>query len=1211
MTDDSGAMKRLQQLLAKEDAVVFVGSGLSRWAGLPSWEGLIESLAKFLEDQGVDPSLVRAEAQDGDLLQAASYGVAKLSLAQFGDFVRSSCRSGKVEPVEIHKALMNLGPSCFITTNYDDLIEQAFRLWRRDPSEPRITLNRQPVDQADIVKAKARDFVFKPHGDARDTESIVLTREQYRALLPEGSFSATLPTLMSILSSRPVLFVGFGLRDPDFLHVRDLLANIYRGGLRDHYAIVADPVADQINWWRDTYGVHLIGYHTVEKELGGSDHTALLELLLAAGGASALPTSERLFDRADPAFVLELARYGAGNVTPEKIQSFDIRVSGRTENYGANRYWARDIYEQWPVARLLLEGPPRLVLTGAPGAGKSFAIRQAVNALATTLQDACLQGELDDRLTVVPLFIDLKLYEGDLSALIDARFPPKLNFANLNAAFPLTLFLDGFNELPRQHREDGSFDLDLDNLLAKYPNIRLIIGSRTSDGLTRLEPPIYELSSIANEEVHRLISEREYLIPSAYRRDIEAILRRPFYFRLFEQTTISIERVKTPSDIYAQYLDHIGRRFVARFGKDFDLLEALERQAYDALETGSEAWSLADLKASLRSLAPDLTSDFADEIVNWMAAIELVIPQGAGRGTFVHQSVTEYLAARKLAARLMANDTSIPEIIARRRWDNVILLTLSMLGAEQARMLLAEIIEIDPGFAIDGARFVEEKREELIEALLQILIAHPERPLERYNSNLSFLQFSPSHEGLLRQIVAEFPAIRPDAEEALAGLLGQAFKPELVEKLFADHISWETRPSVEALSSLLTPDDVPTIIDRALKWDPSSLDDEDGETYQRVSTLSSALSDMPMATIRSQIFARIAEVDPPQKRILAALLADILMEEKSTEGVEMLIVLATEGLLSHLFSLYLCTMHEGTTRQHLINRFDEPLLNTIVGHIDNGDRWALDLIKNCCANSPEIAEMVSRKAELEPESVGKMLCYCKNGDDSSIFEWLEHICVLPINSSLGSELNALELSDLNWNGRNDLLVRLLGRRDPELTLRLLGGSIPVEMNGLEAVDLGDPKPWIDWLLELVHTVNSESDRPVDRLEWLTSQLAFLIARSSAPDSDARLIALLDKGDPNVQWAIGHMIMPYMEGLSISELPPSAIEFLLKLLGTQSYHDFRPHIFSYIATEAFVRARLFPLAATGDAKVRENIAGIFREVGKKLGIRFALPPTETA
>lgn len=72
-------MEKLKQVLAQEDTVLFIGSGISMWSGLPSWSGVIEELALFLESAGAKADLVRSEAQKGELLQAASYGFDKLT----------------------------------------------------------------------------------------------------------------------------------------------------------------------------------------------------------------------------------------------------------------------------------------------------------------------------------------------------------------------------------------------------------------------------------------------------------------------------------------------------------------------------------------------------------------------------------------------------------------------------------------------------------------------------------------------------------------------------------------------------------------------------------------------------------------------------------------------------------------------------------------------------------------------------------------------------------------------------------------------------------------------------------------------------------------------------------------------------------------------------------------------------------------------------
>lgn len=122
-------MDKLKDILSQPDTVLFIGSGISLWSGLPNWSKLIDELAQFLDENGIDSAHVRREAVSGDLLQAASYGFYTLTKLKVGEFMRKACRFGEAKPHEIHRKIISLGPSCFITTNYDDLIEESLRLW--------------------------------------------------------------------------------------------------------------------------------------------------------------------------------------------------------------------------------------------------------------------------------------------------------------------------------------------------------------------------------------------------------------------------------------------------------------------------------------------------------------------------------------------------------------------------------------------------------------------------------------------------------------------------------------------------------------------------------------------------------------------------------------------------------------------------------------------------------------------------------------------------------------------------------------------------------------------------------------------------------------------------------------------------------------------------------------------------------------------------
>ena len=302
---------KLKQVLAQEDTVLFIGSGISMWSGLPSWTGVIEELAHFIEESGANADLVRAEAQRGDLLKAASYGFDKLTKQQIGEFIWAACRYGVAEPHEIHSKIVSLGPRCFVTTNYDNLIEESLRRWQPDRFfRPPVT-NRHLTETARIIHARAIDFIFKPHGDAADIESVILTHEQYRQLLPQGERHAALESLKMLLATRPVVYFGFGLRDPDFIHIRDILANTYKGGTRDHYATMADISDAECDLWRRDYGIHLVPYTTTELPDATRDHTALLDLLDTLLEKKPRSSIAADFDPYAPDVVLALARHAA------------------------------------------------------------------------------------------------------------------------------------------------------------------------------------------------------------------------------------------------------------------------------------------------------------------------------------------------------------------------------------------------------------------------------------------------------------------------------------------------------------------------------------------------------------------------------------------------------------------------------------------------------------------------------------------------------------------------------------------------------------------------------------------------------------------------------------------------------------------------------------------------------------------------------------
>ena len=913
-------MEKLKQVLAQEDTVLFIGSGISMWSGLPSWSGMIAELAQFVESAGVKADLIRAEAQRGDLLQAASYGFDKLTKQQIGEFIRAACRYGVVKPHEIHRRIVSLGPRCFVTTNYDDLIEESLRKWQPDRFFRSPITNRHLTETAEIVHARAINFIFKPHGDAADSESIILTREQYRQLLPQGERQAALESLKMLLASRPVVYLGFGLRDPDFIYVRDLLANTYKGGTRDHYAIMADVSEAESDYWRRHYGIHLVSYTTTERPDKTKDHTALLTLLdtlLAKAPTSPAVTN---FDPCAPDAVLALARHAAGLARGSKINpEFQIRVHAETEKPRRHGIYNEfDRFDYYPVEKFLDEGPERALLIGLPGAGKTYALRRAAARLAEQLHEACLAEPFDLKAVNVPILADLKLYRGNLCELISQTLPKSLALDEVTRRFKVKIFLDSFNEMPREYWESGSYEADFTTFTTIIGDASLVIGSRTSDGLHKLGLPTYSLDQIDEATVTAELQRLGIEIRGRFDREVRALLQRPFYFQYVISGAVRLAKRPHPRDFYQVFFENLRKAFATRFSGPLDIEKALSLVAYDALNRGEEAFPLSDLLRILKTSAQSAGWAAIDvrDIANWLVSSSVLIPYTGSRVAFVHQSVTEYLAAAELARRYQASPHILKEKLSLTRWDQALFLTLSLLPSAQADVFLQDIMRADFTLALNAAKYLEVGRDEVV---LKLLSEIPERihTLGAFDWKIQAavevgLPLTDAHEPHLRTLIRCGGMLGAAAVLRLVALKGAEVKDELLQ-LLVNH-SGDYNLCCNGVARALRPFATEEDAQRIAAWADAMQDkvtpDSDSDTHGFAQGAADFLADLDLAAIRGAFLPRDESEDISEIR--ARIVCDILSEHRSTDGLDFAGELLLKGV------------KEAAIAIHFISRFAKP-----------------------------------------------------------------------------------------------------------------------------------------------------------------------------------------------------------------------------------------------------------------------------------------------
>ena len=1194
-------MATLKQVLTQEDTVLFIGSGISAWSDLPSWAELIEELLHFLEANELDTDLVRSEAKRRNLLQAASYGFDKLTKHQIGQFMRATCRYGIAKPHEIHRKIASLGPRCFITTNYDNLLEESLRKWQPNRFYPKPVTNRNLTEIADIVDARAIDFIFKPHGDAGDTDSIILTREQYRQLMPQGERHATLESLKILLATRPVVYLGFSLRDPDFLYVKDILANIYKGAARDHYAISADVSDAEYHFWRRHYGIHLVNYVTTMSPDGTRDHTALLNLLdtLVKTEPESLTSDD--FNPDGPDVILALARHAARLTRASKCNpEFQIRVHTEMGSRRGNLFSSTlDTFDHSPVATFLDDGPQRAVLIGLPGSGKTYAIRRSAARLGERLHASCLAEKFDVNSVVVPIVVDLKMYRGDFYKLAKEVLPPSLPLEELVGCFKVKIFLDSFNEMPKEYWQDGSYEADLSKFIRNIGNSSLVISSRTSDGLDNQEIPVYSLDTIDRTDVVAELSRLDIDVTGEFSLEVLTMLQRPFYFRHVTTRAISLPRDAHPRDFYRLFFENLQKEFETRFSIPLDLGKILSNTAYQAIDQGEEAFPLSEF---IRIITTTCDNEYsveidAEEIANWLVSSSVMIPHVGARLAFVHQSFTEYLAASELSRRYQLNPDVLKNMLSIRRWDQALFMTLSLLPSEKTGGFLDDIISTDFALAMRAAKYMEIGREEVVSRLLEA-IPNGIRDFGLTDWDIGpAIQFSlpvtDVHEVHLRRLVDLGNLIGAAAVIRLVEMRGEGLKGELLHLLVercAD-FNFCVNGIARALKPFATEEDAKTISAWVDVVERTSGDiDPDGFIYGSAELL----SDLDVAVIRREFLPMVqtGDISDIRIRILCAILGDM----RSTAALELAGELLSRGITEAATPIYFIGNFAQEDDKLSWGSFGPLHVRHMISALDAEDNFALDALKCLCVARPDLLEVVENETSKRAGLEKAVLMYGVSlGDFNLVLEALHGLLKMSDEERQKQPVGLVGRVECDWTGQGELFLGLLRLRDVSVATALLPGENPPSLRGLGTLDIGPVHWWLEWMAEIAAN---------DPSAWCLYQLGGLFGRHTDQEYHQEFLVEFDRGSSQVRTLMLRYVLRYFPNITTDMFSEEAISFLVNDLHGQ--HDMAPsggHYLGRIATERFVRERLLGMLNNAEQPFNRNLRAVLRQAGSRHGRRY--------
>lgn len=176
----------------------FVGAGVSALSNMPSWGYLIKQICNYL---GIK---YNKNSSTDDFLKIPQILYYRLNNddRKYISLIASYLKCDDSVPNDIHYKMMSLHPNSFVTTNFDELLEQtAMNVCRS---------YRTVATDSEVPQISGNKYILKIHGDIKHA-NIVLKEEDY--LNYSDNFKLIETQLKSIFASNTVVFIGYGLND--------------------------------------------------------------------------------------------------------------------------------------------------------------------------------------------------------------------------------------------------------------------------------------------------------------------------------------------------------------------------------------------------------------------------------------------------------------------------------------------------------------------------------------------------------------------------------------------------------------------------------------------------------------------------------------------------------------------------------------------------------------------------------------------------------------------------------------------------------------------------------------------------------------------------------------------------------------------------------------------------------------------------------------
>jgi hypothetical protein len=233
-------LDRLRDVLRRGDSVFFVGAGCSQGLGFPSWIGLLESMSEKLCSGEIkidhDDTLASAEKikeyvlkNDGNLdaYEALLHQTFSKPPPDENLLENNTSALDEWKRSILHQRLFELNVRGFVTTNYDPALSYYSEKYKNNRYDCFTTGHKGKLGRFlfDLHKADGAQAVYHLHGEFERSDEIILTGSDYLKLYggKDNHSGVAKKSMWAILSTRPVVFIGFSFEDD---YINQLLSRV-------------------------------------------------------------------------------------------------------------------------------------------------------------------------------------------------------------------------------------------------------------------------------------------------------------------------------------------------------------------------------------------------------------------------------------------------------------------------------------------------------------------------------------------------------------------------------------------------------------------------------------------------------------------------------------------------------------------------------------------------------------------------------------------------------------------------------------------------------------------------------------------------------------------------------------------------------------------------------------------------------------------------